>query len=298
MATPSGLKSRSRIPHPQAKREKPPLPVAVAARNLEQAQLLLDGSAPSQWTVSKVMASGDTKVSPTAEKADADAAAAALAKSLGARQNATQLLELRNYAAPGWGTRPTHDAAGRYGYRGGFAGACDGFELQSLHHAARAGSVAQLLRLLSQPIALPPDSAAEADEFNTGSTALHIAAWNGHCEAIGVLLAAGADIDALTTKSKWTPLYHAARNGQAVAVERLLRAGADASIPSKKGLSCRQVASRAAKAAAGNKEPAAAAKPEEGRAFRSAAAAKAAKQAADDAKPPVVKVFDRFEIFR
>ncbi|XP_057774863.1 protein VAPYRIN-LIKE-like [Salvia miltiorrhiza] len=54
-----------------------------------------------------------------------------------------------------------------------------------------------------------------------GRTALHIAALNGHVEAIQFLVSVGADVD-VTDHEGWTPLHFAAEHGHLDAVERLL----------------------------------------------------------------------------
>lgn len=52
-------------------------------------------------------------------------------------------------------------------------------------------------------------------------TALHIAALEGHVEAIQFLVSVGADVDA-TDREGWTPLHFAAEGGHLPAVERLV----------------------------------------------------------------------------
>lgn len=71
------------------------------------------------------------------------------------------------------------------------------------------------------------DSMLSNDQVN--DTSLHMAAKNGHVEAIDELLLAGADVN-FTVPGKPTPLTCAAGNGQLTAVERLLKAGADPNI--------------------------------------------------------------------
>ncbi len=66
-------------------------------------------------------------------------------------------------------------------------------------------------------------NAAQGD----GMTALHWAAERGHGEVAEVVLAAGANPEALTRLGDYTPLHIAARNGSADVARALLRAGAD-----------------------------------------------------------------------
>lgn len=60
---------------------------------------------------------------------------------------------------------------------------------------------------------------------STGITALHIAAMNGHCDAVFELLASGADAAARVEPTQETALMLAARGGHARIVEALLAAG-------------------------------------------------------------------------
>ena len=70
--------------------------------------------------------------------------------------------------------------------------------------------------------------------FEYGLTPLSYAATGGHCATIEVLLAAGADIHAVT-KSGQTALMRAASGGHVEAVKLLLAKGADARIETVEG---------------------------------------------------------------
>ena len=89
--------------------------------------------------------------------------------------------------------------------------------------AAKNGDCAKLADLLSgQPALL---GAKDADE----STPLHYAVWKGHAEAVRLLLAAGADVNAHNKNGHWgtTPLHAAAHGNQAAIAELLIQHGAD-----------------------------------------------------------------------
>lgn len=59
-----------------------------------------------------------------------------------------------------------------------------------------------------------------------GDTPLHIVSYWGDCEAIAILVAAGADINALG-ESGYTPLHCAAESNKSEAISLLLRLGAE-----------------------------------------------------------------------
>jgi len=79
-------------------------------------------------------------------------------------------------------------------------------------------------------------NAADADCM----TALHLASAYSHVEVIRVLLAAGADINAIWTRTVWTPLHWAAHNGHVDIIRALLAAGADATRLDSNGHTARQ----------------------------------------------------------
>ena len=78
-------------------------------------------------------------------------------------------------------------------------------------------------------ISLLANSNSDLDEQKTsgsGETALHLAAENGHIEAVKVLLDLGASINALQNTAH-TPLMYAAYFGQMEVVELLIDQGAE-----------------------------------------------------------------------
>ena len=61
-----------------------------------------------------------------------------------------------------------------------------------------------------------------------GTTALHVAALEGHDAVVDILLAAGAEVGATTRIGAYTPLHLASRGGHGAVVRALLAEGADA----------------------------------------------------------------------
>jgi ankyrin repeat protein len=105
----------------------------------------------------------------------------------------------------------------------------DGFT--ALHFAAFFGQVAAARLLVTH--------AADVDAHGTGwmtGTPLHSAASGGHSEVVGVLLEAGASVDARQSGG-WTALHSAVNNGDIASVTLLLAAGADAAAVNDEGLS-------------------------------------------------------------
>ncbi len=86
--------------------------------------------------------------------------------------------------------------------------------------AAMRGDLEQVRDLLRQGLDV---NAAQGD----GMTALHWAAERGNAELTGVLIYAGANVDAVTRIGNHTPLHLAARRGAAQVMRRLLEAGSD-----------------------------------------------------------------------
>jgi ankyrin repeat protein len=105
-----------------------------------------------------------------------------------------------------------------------------------LHLAAFFGKPEAIAVLLAR--------GAEVDARGRGwmtGTPLHSAASAGHADVAAILLDAGADPDARQTHG-WTPLHAAARNGDLALVELLLAHGADAGATNDDGASVRSLA--------------------------------------------------------
>lgn len=99
--------------------------------------------------------------------------------------------------------------------------------VEKIFHAAARPDPSRLEALLAEGF----DPAALYD----GESPLRMAAWHGRVEAIGLLLAAGVDVNVRTAKSKNTPLQSAARGGRHDAALALLAAGADVNIGNRIG---------------------------------------------------------------
>ncbi|MFO1266051.1 MAG: ankyrin repeat domain-containing protein [Rubrivivax sp.] len=89
-----------------------------------------------------------------------------------------------------------------------------------IHHAARNGDKAAVLRLLAA------DPTQRDQRSATGATPLHHAALNGDSGPLVALLAAGAKVDVRDGEGQ-TPLHLAAFATRTENVKLLLRAGAD-----------------------------------------------------------------------
>ena len=89
--------------------------------------------------------------------------------------------------------------------------------------AAKSGNVGKIQQLLQQDPALI--SARDTD----GSTPLHCATWKGQLEVVKLLLASGAEVNALNNNEHWgtTPLHAAAHANQRAIAELLIAGGAD-----------------------------------------------------------------------
>jgi ankyrin repeat protein len=88
-----------------------------------------------------------------------------------------------------------------------------------LVEAVRAGDAQRVRALLARKADV---NAAEGD----GMTALHWAADRGDATVAGLLVRAGASLDAVTRLGQYTPLHVAARKGRAAVAALLLQAGA------------------------------------------------------------------------
>lgn len=89
--------------------------------------------------------------------------------------------------------------------------------------AAKSGHLERLRVLLAADPGLV--HARDSD----GSTPLHCATWKGHPEVVALLLAAGADVNAMNNNEHWgtTPLHAAAHANQAAIAQILIDHGAD-----------------------------------------------------------------------
>jgi ankyrin repeat protein len=89
--------------------------------------------------------------------------------------------------------------------------------------AAKSGNIEKIKVLLATDTGLV--NARDKD----GSTPLHCACWKGHPEAVAILLAAGADVNARNQNEHWgtTPLHAAAHANQPDIARLLIEHGAD-----------------------------------------------------------------------
>jgi ankyrin repeat protein len=86
---------------------------------------------------------------------------------------------------------------------------------QEFFKKVKAGDLGRVTELLAEN----PQLARTLD--GTGATALHFAAWKGHAEIAGVLLNAGAEVNARWDDGHYggTPLHAAAHGNQKAAAE-------------------------------------------------------------------------------
>ena len=135
-------------------------------------------------------------------------------------------------SASGWGTR-SHMAGAAAALRGGsvlrlrwsaallivcMSLPCAAVR-NSLHDASAAGDVGRIEALIEAGASL------DVQSDDQKGTPLHLAAANGHGEAITVLAKAGASLEA-QDHQKWTALHVAAWKGSAEAIRALVKAGA------------------------------------------------------------------------
>jgi uncharacterized protein len=106
-----------------------------------------------------------------------------------------------------------------------------------VYAAARRGDVVQLAKLLDRGA----DPNESGDEH--GTTALTTAAFQGHLEAVRLLLERGADIDR-SNKFGARPLFVAATNARLGVISLLLKAGASLSVEADSGLTAFMEAAR------------------------------------------------------
>jgi len=99
------------------------------------------------------------------------------------------------------------------------AGSGDGVRDTRVSDAAQQGNLPLVQRLVAQKADV---NGPEGD----GMTALHWAAYLDHLEMARVLIAAGANVQAVTRLGGLTPLFLASKNGSAPMIALLLKAGA------------------------------------------------------------------------
>ena len=131
----------------------------------------------------------------------------------------------------------------------------DGNDWTALHHAAKAGRLSVVARLIAAganvnvknqyseaPLhwAVYGDAAVVATLIAAGAdvdvrdgngwTPLHHAAYGGHAAAVAALIAEGAAVDLMENNGDETPLYQAAEKGHLIVVAALIKAGADVNV--------------------------------------------------------------------
>jgi len=98
--------------------------------------------------------------------------------------------------------------------------------------AAAGSAAAQIVRIL---VAAGANIEQRTNNGVYSETALELAAYNGNAQTTDALIAAGADVNAATPKTKSTPLMVASRRGFGRVVEALLAAGADVNARNARG---------------------------------------------------------------
>jgi ankyrin repeat protein len=103
---------------------------------------------------------------------------------------------------------------------------------RTLLYEAASENLAKLIPLIAKKVDV---NAIDA----SGGTALHVASYFGHLEAMDALLALKAKRDVLSNGREGdhggAPIHEAAAGGQPKAIARLLKAGDDVDMPSRKG---------------------------------------------------------------
>ncbi len=102
---------------------------------------------------------------------------------------------------------------------------------KSFFKAVKTGDLDAVQKLLAESPELAGSRDAEA------ATPLHWAAWKNQVGIAKALLAAGAEVNAISENSHWgtTPLHAAAHGNQRAVAEVLLNAGADLKIENLNG---------------------------------------------------------------
>ena len=95
---------------------------------------------------------------------------------------------------------------------------------QDIHKAVGQGDLAKVKELLEKN----PELVNTKD--SQGNTPLLLAAYRGHSEVVGFLIAKGADLNSLNTY-KYTPLHYSILRRHIEVAEMLIKAGADLNIP-------------------------------------------------------------------
>jgi len=105
--------------------------------------------------------------------------------------------------------------------------ACERESMKPIHEAVREGILGDVMRL---------SESEDVQGFDDGGfTPLHWAVFGGHVDVAGFLISKGADVDRLTKYSGSTPLRVACSKGQSACVELLLAHGADANAINRDG---------------------------------------------------------------
>lgn len=131
----------------------------------------------------------------------------------------------------------------------GAVGQIDEHGMTPLHRAAMVGDLKAVRSLIAAGAPVNDrveDGTSESASVLHGDTALHLAAAGGYTPVVGILLDAGADVDAVNGIGQ-TALHNAAWEGHTDTVALLLKRGAQADIQSQDGapLFCAAIAGHA-----------------------------------------------------